>query len=62
MEHDSHEATYALQGVILPRETEQRILEIAESAASPLNLPPAVRCTTAGWFGALRSVSADFEV
>ena len=53
-EHHLHEATYALQSLTLPREAEQRILKIDESAASLLDPPPsleppvAMRCTTVG--------------
>ena len=45
MEHFLHEATCALQGVIMPREAEHRILETAESTAS---LPPSIPCTACG--------------
>ena len=54
MEHYLHEATYALQGVTLPRETVQRIHVTTKSAASLLDAPPppgphvAMRCTTVG--------------
>ena len=48
-------------------EKQSSILEITESAASLLN--PSVTCAACsyamhdrGWFGARRSVSADFEV